>query len=64
MRPIYWGIIFFIIGALGWVTSVVFAVVTLGKFKLLANIFGYIFLTSLPAALLGELVGWIAKRRK
>ncbi len=64
MRPIYWGIIFFVLGALGWVTFIVFAVVTLGKFKLLANIFGVIFLASLPAALLGEFTRWIAKREK
>ncbi len=64
MRPIYLGIIFFIIGAVGWVTSVVFVVVTLGKFKMLANIFGAIFVASLPLALAGEIVRWLIKKWK
>ncbi len=64
MRPIYWGIIFFIVGLAGWFVSVIFAVITLGKFKLLANIFGAIFVASLPTALLWEFINWIIKKWK
>jgi hypothetical protein len=64
MRPIYWGIIFFVIGLAGWFVSVIFAVVTLGKFRLMANIFGYMFALSLPLALLGELIRWRNKNKK
>ena len=46
-RPIIWGVIFAIIGAVGWVFSVVLAVLTLGAFKILALFFGILFVASL-----------------
>ncbi|MEK9157665.1 MAG: hypothetical protein AAB638_00590 [Patescibacteria group bacterium] len=55
MRPIWWGVIFFVIGILGWVAGVVFAVVSVGKLRLLPNIFGIIAIISLPIALIAEL---------
>ena len=64
MRPIYLGVLFFIIGAVGWVFSVVLAVVTLGAFKILALIFGILFIASLPFALFWELVRWARKHRE
>ncbi|MEK9186374.1 MAG: hypothetical protein AAB885_02180 [Patescibacteria group bacterium] len=64
MRPIFLGIVFFIIGAIGWVLSVVLAVVTLGKLKILATIFGILLIISLPIGILGELVRWLMRRRK
>ncbi|MEK7464297.1 MAG: hypothetical protein AAB617_00780 [Patescibacteria group bacterium] len=64
MRPIFWGLILFAIGAVGWVISVVLAVVTFGKLKILANIFGIVFALSLPASLVLELISWFRKRRK
>lgn len=63
MRPIYFGVLFFIIGAVGWVFSVVLAVVTFGTFKILALIFGILFLASLPLGLLGEIIRWLKKRK-
>lgn len=56
MRPIWWGMLFFIIGALGWVIGIVFAAVSLGKLRVLANLFGYITIFSLPTALVFELI--------
>ena len=56
MRPIWWGILFFIIGALGWVIGIVFTAVSLGKLRVLANLFGYIAIFSLPTALVLELI--------
>lgn len=58
MRPIYWGLIFFGVGAVGWVISVVLAVVTLGAFKSLTYVFGIIFAVSLPVATVWELIIW------
>lgn len=63
MRPIFWGLIIFLIGLAGWFVSVIFSVVTLGKFRLLANLFGYIMVASLPVALMGELIRRIIKKR-
>ena len=63
MRPIFWGIILMLIGAIGWVISVVLAVVTFGATKILANIFGIMFAISLPIALVAELIRWIRRRK-
>lgn len=63
-RPIIWGLIFFGIGAVGWVLSVVLAVVTLGQLSWLANFFGWFAAGSLPAAVIGELILWIKNRNK
>jgi len=62
-RPIIWGVIFAIIGAVGWVFSVVLAVITLGATKVIANIFGYLFILSLPVAGIWELIIWIKDRK-
>lgn len=51
------------IGAVGWVISVVLAVVTLGAAKILTYIFGILFIASLPVALVVELILWIRKRK-
>lgn len=61
MRPIFWGLIFFAIGTVGWVISVVIAVVTLGAVKFLTYIFAAMFMLSLPVAGLFEFLRW--KRR-
>ena len=61
MRPILWGLLVSVIGALGWVTFVIFSVLTLGEFRLLANISGYIMIAGLPIGLIGEL---LFRRRK
>ena len=63
MRPILWGIILFLISAVGWVISVVLAVVTLGAFKILTYIFGILFIASLPVAIILELIRWIKKKK-
>lgn len=46
----------FLISGLGWFVSVVFGVVTLGKFRLAANVFGYIAVFSLPITMLIAIV--------
>lgn len=56
MRPIWRGVIFFVIGALGWVVGVIFSAVTLGKLAVLPNIFGVMMILSLPVALIAEFV--------
>ena len=63
MRPIFWGISIFIIGIIGWVISVVLAVVTLGSMKALANIFGIVVLASIPVGVAGEFIRWIKRSR-
>lgn len=50
MKYIIWGIVFFLIGAVGWVLSVVLTVATLGKFAPLAGFFGTLAVGSLPVA--------------
>src|SRR3989338_4402205 len=62
MRPIFWGLIFFGVGAVGWVVSVVLTIVTLGALKFLTYIFGILFALSLPVALVWELALWIKKK--
>jgi len=61
-RPIIWGIILSIIGAVGWVFSVVLAVVSLGVLKPLTYVFGIIFLASLPVAIVWEIIRKIKKK--
>lgn len=61
-KPIIWGLIFMVVGAVGWVFSVVLAVVTLGKLRMLANIFGYIAFFSLPIAIVWELLNKLKKK--
>jgi len=62
MRPIFWGLILFGVGAVGWVISVVLTVVTLGGLKFLTYIFGYLFALSLPVAGIWELIRWIKNK--
>jgi len=63
MRPIFWGLIASAICAVGWVISTVFAVVTLGSFRTLANVFGILMIASVPVALVCEVILWIKKRK-
>ncbi len=64
MRPIFWGIIIFILGLVAWVVSVVFNVLTLGHFRAISNFLITIALAAIPVAILLELVRWFIKRRK
>jgi len=65
MRNIFFWIILAIVGAVGWVFSVVLAVVSGGHqfFSATANFFGIMMLVSIPIGLVIELVRYI-KRRK
>lgn len=63
MRPILWGTIFLCVGAVGWVISVVFVVITLGAFKISSYVFGVLFVASLPIALIFELFRFIKKKQ-
>ncbi len=63
-RPIFWGIVLFVSGFLGWWVSVIFNVITLGQLRWLSNFFGIIFIASLPAALAIELILWLIRRKK
>lgn len=63
-RPIIWGLIVFALSVVGFVFSVVINVVTLGHFRLLSNILGYIFILSIPVAIVAELLMWLLRKRK
>ena len=64
MRPIFWGIILTVIGAIGWVISVVLAVVTFGAAKILTYIFGVLFIAGLPIAVIWELILKFKNKKK
>ena len=64
MRPIFWGLLVCVIGLIGWVISVVLTVVTLGSMRMLANIFGVLFIASVPVAAVFELIRWIRQKNK
>lgn len=53
-----------VIGAMGWVISVVLAVVTLGATKVLTYVFGIFFIFSLPTSVFWELVLKLKKERR
>lgn len=61
-KPIIWGLIFFGISAIGWVLSVVLAVVTLGKLDWLANFFGWFGAGSLVAGVIWQIILYLSKR--
>ena len=61
-RPIVWGIAIGIVGGLAWLVFVIFSVLTLGKFRMPANIAGIVAAASLPVAAVLELILWIKKR--
>jgi len=63
-RPIIWGIIIFALSVVGFVFSIVLNVVTLGHFRLLSNILGYVFILSIPVAIVAELFSWLLRRRE
>ena len=63
MRPIFWGIIIFVLSTVAWVFSIVINVLTLGHFKMLSNVLGVLFLASLPLALFGQLIRWFLKEK-
>lgn len=60
-KIILWGLLVSLIGLFGWVVFVILSVLTLGKFRDAANIFGYIGLFSLPASVLIWLIRKIFK---
>lgn len=71
LRPIYWGVIWFFIGMVGWIAfSVVYGVIgglsgrvpTEGWFFI--YLFGLFFFFSLPAAVIGEIVRWRRKKTR
>ncbi len=64
MRPILWGIIIFGLGLMGWVVSIVFNVLTLGKFREASNFIFVVTFAAIPVAILLELIRWFIKRRK
>jgi len=56
-KIIFWGVISTCIGALGWVTSVIFAVLTGGHhFVFISNVFGILFFVSIPATIVAAVV--------
>lgn len=62
-RPIFWGIIIFLISGLGWFVFVILSVLTLGKLSWVANSFGVVAGISLPIAIIGEIVKRIKNRK-
>ena len=61
-RPIVWGIIVCVMSGFAWLVFVIFSVLTLGKFRIPANIAGVIAAASLPIAGILEFIRWIKKR--
>ncbi|GEM_PF-4549157 len=66
MRNLFFWIILTAVGAVGWVISVVFAVISGGHdlFSLMANFFGIMMLSSIPIGLIVELVKYIKNRNE
>ena len=64
MRPVLWGIIIFVLGIAGWVVSIVFNVLTLGRFRALSNFIFVVAFAAIPVAILLELIRWFIKRKK
>jgi hypothetical protein len=70
MRPIFWGIIWFVIGMIGWIAFSVLGGVAAGMghknptVQALVYIFGIVFFFSLPVAVIGEIVRWSKNRKK
>ena len=61
MRPIYWGLVFFLIGIIGFVgVSIYYDIITLEN--ALIYIFGAIAVCSLPTAVVVEVIKW--RKRK
>jgi len=69
LRPIYWGVIWFFIGMVGWVFFSV--IVGVGKglggtvssgLQNLVYVFGVLFFFSLPIAVIAEIVRWWKRR--
>lgn len=69
MRPIYWGVIWFFIGMVGWVFFGVIAGVAefAGEASPLLSglmyLFGIVFFFSLPVAIVAEIVRWYRTRK-
>ncbi len=70
MRPLYWGVIWFFIGMVGWVFFSVIAGVgtgVTGKYDPmswgLVYLFGMLFFFSLPAAGIAEIIRWRKKKK-
>lgn len=70
MRPIYWGVIWFFIGMVGWVAfSVVYGVIgglsggVPAEGWFFVYLFGLIFFFSLPVAIIAEVVRWYRRKK-
>ncbi|XOB41574.1 MAG: hypothetical protein ACKKMS_02540 [Candidatus Nealsonbacteria bacterium] len=71
MRPIFWGLICFLIGMVGWIAFSVIGGLGEGitgeadpTFKALVSFFGMIFFFSLPVAIIFEIIRWARKRKR
>lgn len=64
MRPLVWGSFGIAFGVLGWFVCVILSVLTLGAFRVAANIFGYFATASVFYAVIGELARRLLKRKK
>lgn len=70
MRPLYWGVIWFFIGMVGWIAFSVIYGFGLGlggspnpELQALVYLFGLIFFFSLPVAIIAEIVRWRRRKR-
>lgn len=59
---LFW-IILTMVGAAGWVTFVIFAVLTGGHFKLAVNFFSILMLISIPVGLLIEFLRYLKRKQ-
>lgn len=71
MRPIYWGIIWFFIGMVGWFFFSIVVGIGMGigaevppLYIALVYIFGILFFFSLPISIIAEIIRWWKRRRE
>jgi len=56
LKWLIWGFVIMLISGAGWFVSVILSVVSLGQFRIAANIFGYIAAASLPISIVLAIV--------
>ena len=64
MKIILWGLVVFVVAALGWVCAIVFTVITGGHFKGVANSLGVAAFVGIPVAVVLAVIGRITKGKK
>ena len=61
-RPLFWGMVWFLLCGAGWFVSVIMSVITVGAFREMANLFGIAAVASVPVTIVLEII-WIKQRK-